>query len=232
VDDSRSSLLEQSAVSRGLEDTKKTLGTIWFWAVAIFGGGAVALIYGGLFGLTAIFSFFIAVLIVTICTAPVKQRNELRHQYRRLEEQLEDATEFVPRSEYESLKEELNHRRKYQPKVLSEKDQNRLVEGIRSLKLETVDIYMEDRSADDSRPLARQLQDIFKEAGCKLKDERLSETEAPVRRLETDIWLDAGKEVKSNLELALKSCGLSVTTRAEPEKEGRWAYIIVSVTMG
>jgi len=48
--------LLESVWERGSRDTKAALHSLWFWVIEVFGGGAVALVWGGGFALIFVFA--------------------------------------------------------------------------------------------------------------------------------------------------------------------------------
>jgi len=100
-----SEFLQQGSFARGWEDTKAALGGWLFWMVEVFVGGLVVIWLGAVPGLVFVFVLFLAVLIASILTAPLKQRDELRGFVKGLQEKNEKLSE---RSHTESLVESLS----------------------------------------------------------------------------------------------------------------------------
>jgi hypothetical protein len=69
--------LQEGILSRAGRDTKTCIHHWLFWAVEFFGGGAMAMISPAL-GLIFVASVLVAILIVNIALAPVRQRDEAR----------------------------------------------------------------------------------------------------------------------------------------------------------
>ena len=72
--------LLESVWERGWRDTKAALHSLWFWVIEVFGGGAVALVWGGGFALIFVFGVAIALWIGATASAPLRQRREYQDE--------------------------------------------------------------------------------------------------------------------------------------------------------
>lgn len=90
-------LVSESVLHRGWVDARVRLGSLWFWVLEVFFGGFIAILVSPVAALTFVAALAAVVLITTVLTAPVRQRDDARRCLQEAEKSVREWCESHPR---------------------------------------------------------------------------------------------------------------------------------------